>query len=72
MIYSINKQNRTDFTVFRKNTLVQRSYFIPFRTADRLEQADIFHEREQSDKVLLLSGMWILDMSRVRSKCQRR
>ena len=58
MIYSINKQNRTDFTVFRKNTLAQRSYFIPFRTADRLVQADIFHEREQSDKVLLLSGMW--------------
>lgn len=58
MRYTINKTNYRDFGKFSENRLPHRSYFIPFRTREALENSDFLTERRDSDAVLLLSGDW--------------
>lgn len=55
MRYTIQKSNYKDFKVIEKNKCPGRSYFIPFSTRAELEKTDYLHERESSDRVLLLS-----------------
>lgn len=55
MRYTIQKSSYKDFSVFEKNKRPGRSYFIPFSTRAALGGTDYLHEREQSDRVQLLS-----------------
>lgn len=58
MQYSIARDLHTDFSVFEKNKLPARNYFIPFSDAQRAVAADCRTERYCSDRVQMLSGEW--------------
>ncbi len=58
MIYSLNKSNYKDFSVWEIGKLPARAYFIPFKTKDAMDKTDFISERYESDKVTLLSGEW--------------
>ncbi|MGN0533102.1 MAG: glycoside hydrolase family 2 TIM barrel-domain containing protein [Eubacterium sp.] len=58
MRYEINKKNYRDFNKFAENRLRHRSYFIPFLSRKKLDEATYLTERYNSDAVLMLSGEW--------------
>ena len=58
MLYNINRNLHTDFSVFEQNKLPERSYFIPFSGNKALRQSEYRNERYVSDRVQLLSGEW--------------
>ncbi|MDR2091395.1 MAG: hypothetical protein LBP62_07110 [Clostridiales bacterium] len=58
MKYQIDKTNYKTFEIFEKNRLAPRAYFIPFSSAEELENTDFMTERYQSKRVNLLSGDW--------------
>lgn len=58
MIYDFKTDNYKNFGVFRKNLMVPRSYFIPFKSVEEMENTDIRNERYSSSMVECLSGEW--------------
>ena len=58
MQYSLKTGNFCDFSKFRENILIPRSYFIPFANLDELAKTDIRNERYLSSRVECLSGEW--------------
>ncbi len=58
MEYKIHRNLHTDFSVFEENKLMERSYFIPFSSAEAIAKTDYKNERYQSDRVTVLSGEW--------------
>lgn len=58
MQYSLKTGNFCDFSKFRENIMVPRSYFIPFANLDELAKTDIRNERYSSSRVECLSGEW--------------
>lgn len=58
MQYNLKTGNFCDFSKFRENIMVPRSYFIPFANLDELAKTDIRNERYSSSRVECLSGEW--------------
>lgn len=58
MQYNLKTGNFCDFSKFRENILIPRSYFIPFANLDELAKTDIRNERYSSSRVECLSGEW--------------
>lgn len=58
MQYNLKTGNFCDFSKFRENILIPRSYFIPFANLDELAKTDIRNERYLSSRVECLSGEW--------------
>lgn len=58
MQYSLKTGNFCDFSKFRENIMIPRSYFIPFANLDELAKTDIRNERYSSSRVECLSGEW--------------
>lgn len=58
MKYSIDRNIHNDFSVFEKNKLTERAYFIPFSSTKKLVENDYKKERYNSDRVMMLSGEW--------------
>ncbi len=58
MIYTISQNLHTDFSVFKENRLVSRSWFIPFSGEETMEKTDYKNERYLSDRIQMLSGEW--------------
>lgn len=58
MQYSLKTGNFCDFSKFRENIMIPRSYFIPFANLDELAKTDIRNERYLSSRVECLSGEW--------------
>lgn len=58
MQYNLKTGNFCDFSKFRDNILLPRSYFIPFSNLEELAKADIRNERYSSSLVECLSGEW--------------
>lgn len=58
MNYKIRKNLHTDFSIFEENKLPERSYFIPFSSAEKISATDYKNERYLSDRVTVLSGEW--------------
>ena len=58
MQYNLKTGNFCDFSKFRENILVPRSYFIPFSSLEELSKTDIRNERYSSSLVDCLSGEW--------------
>ncbi len=58
MQYNLKTGNFCDFSKFRENILVPRSYFIPFPSIEELSKTDIRNERYSSSLVDCLSGEW--------------
>ena len=45
MQYNLKTGNFCDFSKFRENIMIPRSYFIPFANLDELAKTDIRNER---------------------------
>lgn len=58
MLYRIQKLYANDFAVTEEHKLPPRSYFIPYGDRERLAMQSPVTERENSDRVTLLSGDW--------------
>ncbi|MDD6146727.1 MAG: glycoside hydrolase family 2 TIM barrel-domain containing protein [Oscillospiraceae bacterium] len=58
MKYQIKKLMINTFSVYEKNKLPARSYFIPYRSKRELEDKDALSERYGSSMVHVLSGDW--------------
>ena len=58
MVYNLKTDNYRNFDVFSKNLMYPRSYFIPFKSMEELENTDIRNERYSSSMVECLSGEW--------------
>lgn len=58
MKYTIEKSNHCTFSIFEKNKLFPRAYFIPFKEKSVLKATDFRSERYSSDMVKVLSGEW--------------
>ena len=58
MVYNLKTDNYKNFDVFSKNLMYPRSYFIPFKSMEELENTDIRNERYSSSMVECLSGEW--------------
>lgn len=58
MQYNLKTGNFCDFSKFRENIMIPRSYFIPFANLDELAKTDIRNERYSSSRVECLSGEW--------------
>ena len=58
MKYEISRKLHSDFSVFEENKLTERSYFIPFSSAELLRNSDYKNERYISDRTILLNGQW--------------
>ena len=58
MQYRINKENYHTFEIFEINKLAPRSYFIPFSTKEKSDEATISTKRYTSDRVVCLNGDW--------------
>ena len=58
MIYQFNRDHYCNFDVFEDRRLQPRAYFIPFRTREEAERAEIMRQRSSSTLVQLLSGEW--------------
>ncbi len=59
MLYGIHTKNYSDFSVFEKNKLPSRTYFIPYSSKKKADQVkDIKEFRYSSDKVAVLNGEW--------------
>ena len=63
MQYNLKTGNFCDFSKFRENILVPRSYFIPFSSLEELSKTDIRNERYSSSLVDCLSGEWDFNSS---------
>lgn len=58
MKFNLKTDNYRQFSVYRKNLLKPRSYFIPFPGRKSLDKTDILTERYHSPMVAVLSGEW--------------
>ncbi|MBR5826613.1 MAG: hypothetical protein IKY78_05965 [Clostridia bacterium] len=58
MKYQIKKLYVNDFSVFEKNKIRDRSYFIPYKSQSGFEGKTVLTERYGSDCVNVLSGEW--------------
>ena len=58
MKYWLNKNNYHDFSVYQKNRLPARSYFIPYPTREEADTTAAKEKRYRSSKVQCLNGMW--------------
>ena len=58
MQYRIHKLHANDFAVLEEHKLPARSYFIPYGDREVLALQTPLTERENSDRVTLLSGEW--------------
>lgn len=58
MIYNLKTDNYRNFDVFSKDLMYPRSYFIPFKSMEEMENTDIRNERYSSSLVECLSGEW--------------
>ncbi len=58
MKYQIKKLYVNDFSVFEKNKIPERSYFIPNRVRNSFKDTTAITERYSSDSVKVLSGEW--------------
>lgn len=58
MQYNLKTGNFCDFSKFRENIMIPRSYFIPFANLDELAKTDIRNERYLSSRIECLSGEW--------------
>ena len=58
MKYLLNKNNYHDFSVYQKNRLPARSYFIPYPTREEADTTAAKEKRYRSSKVQCLNGMW--------------
>lgn len=58
MKFNLKTDNYRQFSVYRKNLLKPRSYFIPFNGRKALDKTDILTERYHSPMVAVLSGEW--------------
>ncbi|MBR3815907.1 MAG: hypothetical protein IKJ27_04195 [Clostridia bacterium] len=58
MKYQIKKLYVNDFSVYEKNKIRERSYFIPYKTQADFEGKTVLTERYCSDFVTVLSGDW--------------
>lgn len=59
MLYGINTNNFSQFSVFEKNKLPSRTYFIPYSSRKKVDEVkDIKELRYSSDKVAVLNGEW--------------
>ena len=58
MLYRIQKLHANEFSVYEEHKCDPRSYFIPYGDRAKLEQQSVLTERENSDRVTLLSGAW--------------
>ena len=58
MQYRIDKKNYHTFEIFEVNKLAPRSYFIPFSTKEKADEATIATKRYTSDRVVCLNGDW--------------
>lgn len=58
MQYTIDRENYHRFDVLEVNKLPPRSYFIPFRTKEEADSANILTKRYASGKVTCLNGVW--------------
>ena len=58
MIYHLNNELYADFSVFERNKLPPRSYFIPYPDRAGADAAPLLEKRYASEKVLCLNGSW--------------
>lgn len=58
MKYSIKKLNINNVEVFEENKLSPRSYFIPYKSKNKLSRTDALTNRYKSDTVKVISGKW--------------
>ena len=58
MRYKLDKANYHTFSVFEKNKLPGRSYFIPYPNRSAADAVSPKEKRYQSEKVLCLNGDW--------------
>ena len=58
MNYKIRKNLHTVLSIFEENKLPERSYFVPFSSAEKISATDYKNERYLSDRVTVLSGEW--------------
>ena len=58
MKYQIKKLYVNDFSVYEKNKIRDRSYFIPYKSQSGFEGKTALTERYNSDCVNVLSGEW--------------
>ena len=58
MKYRIDQKNYHDFSVFERNKLPPRSYFIPYPDRERADAVGPLEKRYGSEKVLCLNGDW--------------
>lgn len=58
MKYTIDHTRYKDVTAYNIGKLEPRAYFIPFGSRETLEKTEYIHERENSDKIIFLSGKW--------------
>lgn len=58
MKYTIDHTRYKDVTAYNIGKLEPRAYFIPFGNREALEKTEYLHERENSDKIIFLSGKW--------------
>lgn len=58
MKYTIDHTRYKDVTAYNIGKLEPRAYFIPFGSRAALEKTEYLHERENSDKIIFLSGKW--------------
>ncbi|MGX8699281.1 MAG: hypothetical protein ACSW8F_05060, partial [bacterium] len=58
MRYRIDTQNYHDFSVYEKNKLPARSYFIPYPSRAEADAVSLKEKRYCSEKVTCLNGVW--------------
>ena len=58
MHYRINQENYHDFSVYERNKLPPRSYFIPYPDRAGADAVSPLEKRCRSEKVLCLNGDW--------------
>lgn len=58
MIYTFKHENFNKFEVFEVNKMKARSYYIPFRSLEKMYENDYLTERYNSDMVTILNGSW--------------
>lgn len=65
MEYTINKTNYRDFSKIFENRLEHRSYFIPFRTREAMNDSDFLNEKVKATPFYCYRVNGILSTSRV-------
>ncbi len=59
MKYQIKKMHINNFSVFQENKLSARSYFVPFSSKEKADEATVITKRYISDQVNVISGEWL-------------